>query len=138
MIVSRVPAVAYRLQPTELQTDSRKKISRVSNSHRLLNRTTIIIGSVGFFSLLLFVSADFGALHEKFIYPTKTTYTNTPFLKRASQVCPFVTRKAPQTRGYCVWSRVRIYHRATKYKPCFLKGKSCQRETKNGAGRLRF
>lgn len=54
MIVSRVPAVAYGLQPTELQTDSRKRISRVSNSHRLLNRTTIIIGSVGFFSLLLF------------------------------------------------------------------------------------
>jgi len=55
MIVSRVPAVASCLQPTELQTDSRKWISRVSNSHRLLNRTTIIIGSVGFFSLLLFM-----------------------------------------------------------------------------------
>ena len=52
MIVSRVPAVAYGLQPTELQTDSRKWISRVSNSHRLLHRTTISIGSVGFFSLL--------------------------------------------------------------------------------------
>ena len=55
MIVSRVPAVAFCLQPTELQTDSRKWISRVSNSHRLLHRTTIIIGSVGFFSLLLLV-----------------------------------------------------------------------------------
>ena len=69
MIIGRVPAVAYGLQPTELQTDSRKYISRVSNSHRLLNRTTIIIGSVGFFSLLLLYPAAFGALRAKFICP---------------------------------------------------------------------
>ena len=94
MIVSRVPAVAYGLQPTELQTDSRKRISRVSNSHRLLNRTTIIIGSVGFFSLLILYFADFGALHGKVIYPTKTTYTTPPF-KRGADISIIVVSRAP-------------------------------------------
>ena len=36
------------------------------------------------------------------------------------QVFPFVTRKAPQTRWYCVWSRGHIYRMATIYKPSFL------------------
>ena len=80
MIVSRVPAVAYGLQPTELQTDSRKRISRVSNSHRLLNRTTIIIGSVGFFSLLLFMPQTWGsAFGAGFAYTARQRYTNRPF-----------------------------------------------------------
>ena len=75
MIVSRVPAVAFCLQPTELQTDSRKWISRVSNSHRLLHRTTIIIGSAGFFSLL-FSAHKLGAVHcsRVHIYRKATMY----------------------------------------------------------------
>ena len=87
MIVSRVPAVAYGLQPTELQTDSRKRISRVSNSHRLLNRTTIIIGSVGFFSLLLFLPTNLveSAYRGGFTYPNQVAYTNRPLLGRESE-----------------------------------------------------
>ena len=121
MIVSRVPAVASCLQPTELQTDSRKWISRVSNSHRLLNRTTIIIGTVGFFLCFFLCHRLEGIAYDNSHIPIEMTYTNPPLFKRRAVGFFSLLHFLSTDLWFCIWSRVHLYRKATIYKPSFLK-----------------